>query len=165
MTDANWEQTIRRFYEQEFDDSDTHGSIARMRELVSGRPEGDAEALFELAGVHDALGLEGKAIPLYRRAIETGLKGTSALRATIQLASTLRNVGDFAEAVSILELMPHAGTDEGARQAFLALALHDEGRYGDSLRVALGALIPTLDGYKRALTDYAAQLPSTFASP
>ncbi|MBG6192260.1 hypothetical protein IWX64_003230 [Arthrobacter sp. CAN_A212] len=61
--------------------------------------------------------------------------------------------------------MPHAGTDEGARQAFLALALHDDGRYGDSLRVALGALIPTLDGYKRALTDYAAQLPSTFASP
>lgn len=155
-----WQQKIGRFYEQEFDDTDPLGSIARMRALLSERPEGDAEALFELAGVHDALGLEADAIPLYRRAIETGLDGTSALRASIQLASTLRNVGGSAEAVGILEAMPDAGIDEGARQAFLALALHDEGRHGDALRTALLALIPTLDGYKRALTEYAAELPN-----
>lgn len=164
MTDATWEQKVAVFYEQEFDDDDPHGSITRMRDFISGRPEGDAEALFELAGVHDALGLEGEAIPLYRRAIEAGLEGTSAIRAPIQLASSLRNIGDSKEAVSILESMPDGGIDEGARQAFLALALHDEGRYGDSLRIAPTALIPTLDGYKRALTDYAAELPSTTAT-
>ncbi|MFD1845828.1 tetratricopeptide repeat protein [Arthrobacter flavus] len=161
MTDASWDQRIGAFYEQEFDDDDPNGSIAKMRDLMSGRPDGDAEALFELAGVHDALGLEGEAIPLYRRAIEAGLEGTHAIRAFIQLASSLRNVGDSKEAVSILESMPDGGADEGARQAFLALALHDEGRHGDSLRIALTALIPTLDGYKRALNDYAAELPST----
>lgn len=161
MTDASWEQTIGAFYEQEFDDDDPNGSIAKMRDLISGRPDGDAEALFELAGVHDALGFEAEAIPLYRQAIEAGLEGTSAIRASIQLASSLRNVGDSKEAVSILESMPDSGIDESARQAFLALALHDEGRYSDSLRIALTALIPTLDGYKRALTDYAAALPST----
>ena len=165
MTDAAWQQKIDRFYEQEFDDNDPHGSIARMHNLLPERPEGDAEALFELGGVHDALGLEDEAIPLYRRAIEAGLEGTSALRASIQLASTLRNVGDSAEAVSILESMPDAGVDEGVRQAFLDLALHDEGRHGDALRTALLALIPTLDGYKRALTDYAAELSSNVTRP
>ncbi|WP_104165693.1 tetratricopeptide repeat protein [Arthrobacter sp. SX1312] len=161
MADAAWHQAIDRFYEQEFDDADPQGSIARMRDLVSVRPEGDAEALFELGGVHDALGLENEAIPLYRRAIGAGLEGSSALRVSIQLASTLRNTGNPAEAVAILESMPDAGVDEGARQAFLALALHDAGRHGDALRTALLALIPTLDGYRRALTDYAAELPGT----
>ena len=165
MTDTAWQQKIDRFYEQEFDEEDPHGSLARMRNLLSKRPVGDAEALFELGGVHDALGREDEAIPLYRQAIESGLEGKSALRASIQLASTLRNVGDSAEAVSILESMPNAGVDEGARQAFLALALHDEGRHGDALRTALLALIPTLDGYKRALTDYAAELSSNVTKP
>ncbi len=165
MADSAWQKKIDRFYEQDFDDDDPHGSIARMRDLLSDRQEGDAEALFELAGVHDASGLEDEAIPLYRRAIEAGLEGTSALRASIQLASTLRNVGESSEAVSILESMPDAGIDEGARQAFLALALHDEGRHGDAVRTALLALIPTLDGYKRSLTSYAAELPSTVTKP
>jgi tetratricopeptide (TPR) repeat protein len=165
VADPAWPPRIVRFYEQDFDDDDPQGSIARMRELLSERSAGDAEALFELAGVYDALGLEGEAIPLYRRAIEAGLEGTSALRASLQLASSLRNIGEAAEAVSILESMPDAGVDEGARRAFLALALHDEGRHGDALRTALLALIPTLDGYKRSLSAYAAALRNTAAEP
>lgn len=161
MTDEAWTLRIDHFYEREFDEADPRGSIARMRELVSERPEGNPEALFELAGVHDSLGLEDQAIPLYRRAIEAGLEGPSALLAPLQLASSLRNVGASAEAVSILESMPTTGGDEGARQAFLALALHDEGRHGDALRTALLALIPTLDGYQRSLTAYADELPRT----
>lgn len=161
MTDVTWEQKIKRFYEREFDEADPQGSIAKMRDLIAERPDGDAEALLELGGVHDSLGLEEEAIPLYRQAIKTGLEGEAAIRVCIQLASTLRNVGNSAEAVSILESMPDAGITEGARQAFLALALHDEGRYGDSLRTALLALVPTLDGYKRALSEYAAELPGS----
>lgn len=161
---GTWQQKIDRFYEQDFDDDDPQGSITKMRTLLSERAADDPEVLFELAGVHDALGLENEAIPLYREAISAGLGGTSALRAAIQLASTLRNVGNSAEAVSILESMPDAGIDEGARQAFLALALHDAGRHGDALRTALLALIPTLDGYKRSLTAYAAELPRNATS-
>lgn len=129
--------------------------------LASERPAGDAAALFELGGVHDALGLEDDAIPYYRQAIEAGLEGERATRVFIQLASTLRNVGASAEAVATLESMPTAGNDEAARQAFLALALYDEGRFGDALRTALLALIPTLDAYGRALKEYAEDLPGT----
>ncbi len=159
MAELTWNEKIDRFYEQEFDESDPEGSIARMVALISERPTDDAAAFFELGGVHDALGLEPEAIRRYRQAIEAGLEGERAIRVHIQLASTLRNVGSSAEAVSILESMPPAGDDDAARQAFLALALHDQGRFGDALRTALLALIPTLDGYKRSLTAYAEELP------
>ncbi|TFB66146.1 IS3 family transposase [Cryobacterium sp. Hz9] len=66
-----------------------------------------------------------------------------------------------AEAVSMLEAAPMSAVDEPARQAFLALALYDEGRYGDALRTALLALVPTLESYQRSLRGYAGELPST----
>ncbi len=165
MDAAEWDRRIDAFYADEFDEAEPDAAIVRMRELVAERPAGDAAALFELGGVHDALGLEHEAIDLYRQAIAAGLEGERAARVHIQLASTLRNVGAAAEAVSILEAMPVGGIDDDARQAFLALALFDEERYGDALRTALLALIPTLDGYRRSLTDYAAELPSGRRDP
>lgn len=160
MSDAAWDQKIDNFYAKEFDETDPAGTIARMRELVAERPNGDAIALFELGGVHDSLGLEHEAIDYYRQAIAAGLIGERATRVIIQLASTLRNTGATAEAVSLLESVPAGGVDDDARQAFLALALVDEGRYGDALRTALLALIPTLDGYRRSLRGYAEDLPT-----
>ncbi|WP_431709404.1 tetratricopeptide repeat protein [Glutamicibacter uratoxydans] len=160
MNDAYWDQKIDNFYKYSFDESDPPATIAMMQTLASERPVGDASALFELGGVHDSLGMEDEAIHYYRAALEAGLEGERATRVFIQLASTLRNVGASAEAVSILESAPSSNVDESARQAFLALALYDEGRYGDALRIALLALIPTLDGYKRALREYAEELPS-----
>lgn len=159
MSTSAWDQKIDAFYANEFDESDPEATLARMRALVDERPHGDAAALFELGGVHDSLGLEHAAIVYYRKAMAAGLEGERATRVQIQLASTLRNVGATDEAISILETASPSGIDADARQAFLALALFDEGRYGDALRTALGALIPTLDGYRRALTEYAEALP------
>lgn len=161
----SWNQKVDDFYEHEFDKSDPESAIRKMRVLASERPEGDAAALFELGGVHDALGLEHEAIPLYRQAIAAGLEGERATRVFIQLASTLRNVGASAEAVSMLESMPASNDEDAPRQAFLALALYDEGHYGDALRTALNALIPTLSGYGRALTEYAEELPRSVPTP
>lgn len=165
MSDTAWDQKIDEFYANEFNESHPEAAIARMRELAGERPHGDAIALFELGGVHDSLGHEHEAIDYYRQAIAAGLDGERATRVNIQLASSLRNVGSVDEAISILKVPSPGGVDDDARQAFLALALFDEGRYGDALRAALFALIPTLDGYRRALTEYANDLPSgPFAS-
>lgn len=160
MSDTAWDQEIDEFYAHEFDEPDPEAAITRIRELAGERPSGDADALFELGGVHDSLGLGPEAIDFYRQAIAAGLEGERATRVRIQLASTLRNVGATAEAVSILERSTPSGADDDPRQAFLALALFDEGRYGDALRTALRALIPTLDAYGSALTEYADELPS-----
>ncbi len=160
MNEESWNQRINDFYSNEFNEQDPEASIARMRELSSMRAPGDAAALFELGGVHDSLGLESTAITYYRQAITAGLDGERASRVQIQLASTLRNLGSVDEAIEILQAPSPNGLDDDARQAFLALALFDAGRFGDALRTALMALIPTLDGYRRALTEYAGELPT-----
>lgn len=160
MSDSTWDQKIDEFYANEFNEEDPKAAVARMRELAVERPPGDSAALFELGGVHDSMGCEQTAIDYYRRAIAAGLVGERATRVNIQLASTLRNVGSVDEAISILEVPSPRGVDDDARQAFLALALFDAGRHGDALRTALLALITTLDGYGRALTEYADDLPS-----
>ena len=132
MIDAAWDKKIDDFYEHEFDESDPHGAVATLRTLAAERPAGDAAALFELGAIHDALGLNTEAIPFYQAALEAGLEGERATRVFIQLASTLRNVGESTEAISMLESAPSSGDNESARQAFLAL---DQ----PSVRQALGA--------------------------
>ncbi len=60
-----------------------------------------------------------------------------ATRVFIRLASTLRNIGESAEAVTLLEFFLASKDDEGALQTLSALALDDAGRYGDALRTVL----------------------------
>ena len=58
--------------------------------------------LFELAGDHDSAGREAEAVGPYREALALGLPPDLDVRARIQLASTLRNLGEVGEAVAIL---------------------------------------------------------------
>lgn len=134
------------------------GALDAMRELVAERPEGDPEAVFEWASVHDFLGREADAIPLYRDALGRGLSGTKRTQAEIQLASSLRNVGRPDEAVRVLERVHPDLAVGAAPQAFLALALRDLGQHDRALAVALGALAGTLPQYSRAVSAYAAEL-------
>ena len=96
--------------------------------------------MYEWASVHDYLGREAQAVPLYRRALLLGLDEGRLPQAQIQLASSLRNLGEAGEAIALLERMEDSDAVGDARQAFLALALFDAGRPRDALRVALLAL-------------------------
>lgn len=131
--------------------------LAGMRALVDERPEDDAQALAEWGGVHDALDLGAEAVEPYRRALAAGLSPEEEHRITLQLASTLRNLGHADESISLLAQLdaPELGD---APAAFLALALHSAGRPDEALRTALTALAPHLPMYGRALTDYAVEL-------
>lgn len=158
MTDT-WDARIGAFWEAA-DDSDSERTLAAMRRLVAERPAKDPDATYEWASVHDFLGLEEQAIPLYEAALAAGLTGDRRPQALIQLASSLRNVGRAAEAVAVLrDLGDRSNPVVGAAaQAFLALALHDLGEPDEALRVALLALAPTLPLYARAVTAYAEEL-------
>jgi len=129
-----------------------------MRALVEERGMDDSEAMFEWASVHDFLGREGEAVPLYRKALDLGLSGDRLPQAIIQLASSLRNIGEPATAVELLRSAPTSAITGNARLAFLALALHDCGDHDAALRVALEALAPALPMYGRAVSRYAAEL-------
>ena len=141
-----------------FDDLDGAAFRAAMDALTAGLPP--AVAAYERGSARDATGQEAEAVPLYREALTLGLDGRRRRECVIQLASSLRNVGEAAAGVALLRAERDAGSDEldDAVAAFLALALADAGREREALSVALLALAGHLDQYRRSLTAYAREL-------
>ncbi|MCW2164666.1 Tetratrico peptide repeat-containing protein [Microbacterium hydrothermale] len=135
--------------------------ITRIDELSAERPTDDAVALFERAGARDSAGVEDEAEVLYRRALAIGLDDDRRTQATIQLASTIRNLGKTEEALEMLraeyEREPR-GRLHDAAAAFYALALVSSGKPERAASVALQALAPHLPRYTRSVTGYAREI-------
>lgn len=136
---------------------------ALIDSLVTDAPP--AIAAFERACAYDSTGHSDLAVPLYRSALQIGLTGLRRRRATIQLASSLRNVGRPAQSVELLsaELAasvedPAAAALEDAVRAVLALALVDLGREREAVSLLLLTLVPYLPRYQRSMADYARAL-------
>jgi len=135
--------------------------VDAIDKLVAERDHNDPEALFEAAGARDYAGLETEAEPLYRRALENGLDAALRPRAIIQLASTLRNLGQLDESIALLEQQLQEHPDDewtGPTAAFLALALTSRGDPTLGASVALMALANYLPIYQRSVRGYAAEL-------
>lgn len=135
--------------------------VAAIDALAAERPADDARALFERAGARDAAGEEADAEPLYRAALDAGLDDEHRPQAVIQLASTLRNLGEHDEAVTMLrgEMTRDPASplkDEAA--AFLALALVSAGDAREAASIALLTLAPHLSKYTRSVVWYAEEL-------
>ena len=127
--------------------------------------EANADWERQIAAAFDSTGHPDLAVPLYRAALDASLVGIRRRRAVIQMASSLRNLGDPRAAVDLLEAELHGETDavSGAVRAFLALALVDVGREREAVAVALTALSEYVPRYNRSLARYA-QLLTTEAS-
>ncbi|MDI9890283.1 tetratricopeptide repeat protein [Microbacterium sp. IEGM 1404] len=140
--------------------------IERIDALAAERPEDDPVALFERAGARDSAGLEADAEVLYRRALAGGLDDERRTQATIQLASTIRNLGKIDEARELLraeyEREPR-GPLHDAAAAFYALALVSSGESERAASIALQALAPHLPRYTRSVTGYAREIPDGHA--
>lgn len=154
---ATWDERIDLYWTT-VDDTRPAEALEAMRSLIDERPDGDPDALYEWASVHDYLGMELDAIPFYRAALDRGLSGARRSQAIIQLASSLRNVGEPDAAIGLLREHPGDDITGDAAQAFLALALRDGGHPDEALRTALVALARTLPLYRRAVEDYAKEL-------
>jgi tetratricopeptide (TPR) repeat protein len=159
MTNESWQQRIDAIWAA-FDQYEPGAFVSEIERLASELPPGDAAGLFELASAHDSTGQEEKAAPLYRQAIAAGLTGPLRRRAIIQLASTLRNLGQIDESVALLTTEQQSGSDnlDDAVSAFLALSLTDAGREREAVAMALGALARHLPRYNRSLANYAKAL-------
>jgi hypothetical protein len=155
----DWDQRVARLWDS-FDEYEPAAFRAAVQALADERPKEDAAALFELASSNDSTGREAHAAPLYRRALAAGLTGVRRRRAVIQLASTLRNLGEADEAVVLLRAERERTSDDldDAVVAFLALALVDTGHERAAAALALGALSRHLPRYNRSLASYAADL-------
>jgi tetratricopeptide (TPR) repeat protein len=159
VASSDWEQRVSALWES-FDDHDEDAFLARMDELAAELPPDHAVAAFERASAFDSTGHEDKAVALYRRALERGLAEPRRRRAVIQLASSLRNVGEAEESVRLLRAERERGSDEldDAVVAFLALALVDTGREREAASLLLAALAKHLPRYQRSAANYARML-------
>jgi tetratricopeptide (TPR) repeat protein len=131
--------------------------IAKIESLAAELPAGSAEAHFERACAQDSTGHSDQAVPLYRAALLAGLAGIRRRRATIQLASSLRNLGNWQESIALLQAEINEPSDEldGALRGFLALALVEAGREREAVGHSLHALARYLPRYNRSLAAYA----------
>ncbi len=157
--DHAWERRVTELWAA-IDGHEPAAFVEKMRELTGERPPGDAIAAFELASANDSVGYGDAAVPLYRSALEGGLPAGLRRRAVIQLASTLRNLGELEESLAYLRAERGAGSDDldDAVVAFLALALVDAGREKEAASLALTALSRHLPRYNRSLANYAREL-------
>jgi Tetratrico peptide repeat len=154
-----WEQRVTDAWAsiEEYYDGREEEFRALIDKLAAELPDGSAIADFERACAWDSTGHSDKAVPLYRRALETGLTGIRRRRAVIQLSSSLRNVGHQEESVRLLTAEMAAGSDEldDAIRCVLALTLTDLGREREAVSLAVGALARHLPRYQRSMANYA----------
>lgn len=154
--DVDWLARLDALWAR-FDHMDAAAFLAAMTELVAQLPAGDPRALFELASAHDSLGNEAEAAPLYAAALAAGLANDLQRQATIQYASTLRNLGRPDEGLALLQAERARTSDalDDALALFEALMLSDLGRDRDALAGTLGALAEHLPRYRRSARNYA----------
>lgn len=161
----HWEQRLSALWAS-IDDHSEEEFVNAMRALTDELPDDSAVAVFERGCAFDSTGHSDLAVPLYRQALERGLEGERRRRAVIQMASSLRNLGQPAESVALLSAEREAGSDalDDAVSGFLALALADIGREREALSLALTALAHNLPRYQRSLANYAADLSDQSSS-
>ena len=157
---TEWEYRISQFWKSA-DGSKIEETLAAMKALVNELEPTNPLALFEWASVHDFLGLESEAIPIYREALDSGLDGVKREMAVIQLASSLRNIGKPLEAILLLEETTFSATTAQASRAFLAFAHFDAGNQSKSLTIAMAYSYPTDGLYASSIKFYAGELANT----
>jgi hypothetical protein len=130
----------------------------RMDALAASMPP--AVAAYERGSAFDSTGHPDRAVPLCREALDLGLGEDRRRQCVIQMASSLRNLGEAEEAVALLTEERDRRSDEldDAVAAFLALALTSAGREREAVRAALERLAMHMSRYQRSLRNYAAEL-------
>ncbi|SJN09856.1 Histone acetyltransferase HPA2 and related acetyltransferases [Leucobacter sp. 7(1)] len=154
---SEWDSRINAFWDT-VEEIPADTVLPAMHRIVAERPAEDPAAVYEWASVHDYLGREAEAIPLYEAALAHGLAGERRPQALIQLASSLRNVGRADEAIRILQDLDADPVTGDAAQAFLALSQWSTGQPAAALSTALTALSRTLPLYRRSVEQYAQEL-------
>ncbi len=135
---------------------------AALLKLLERDPE-DPAVNYQGAWVHDRMGREREAIPLYERAISRGLSGEDLEGAILSLGSSYRAVGEHAKAAEVLRGGVARFPENRATQVFLAMALHDVGEHERAMELLLRNLAETSSDakiafYKEAISFYANRL-------
>ncbi|MFC4810384.1 tetratricopeptide repeat protein [Paenibacillus sp. GCM10023250] len=135
----------------------------RLLEDVVRKEPGHAQAWYQLAWVHDVLGLEREAVPHYERALRCGLAGEDRAGALLGLGSTLRTLGRYEESLVLFEEAVREYPGRREFQTFRAMTLHNLNRHAEAMAILLSQLAETsgdsgIAAYRNAIGFYADQL-------
>lgn len=146
---------------------------ALLLDLLAADP-GEADISYQLAIVHDNLGLEREAIPYYLQTLSQGLSGSDTAthlmkreRAFLGLGSTYRGLGEYPQAEATLREGLGEFPESRALQVFLAMTLYNTKQYREAMELALTNLAETtadeaLQYYRRGIVYYAQHLDETW---
>jgi tetratricopeptide (TPR) repeat protein len=123
----------------------------------------DSELQYQVACIHDFLGLEQAAIPYYESALTNAdglLSAESERGAYLGLGSTQRVLGQYARAVETLARGSKKFPEAREMDVFLAMALHNAGDSKQAVETLLSLLAtessnPDIQLYSRAIKLYA----------
>ncbi|MGJ3403857.1 tetratricopeptide repeat protein [Glutamicibacter sp. Je.9.36] len=159
----SWDQRIEEFWNSA-NGKRPEQLRTELALLVQGKDQQDPRVLFEVASLHDYLGEEEQAVGPYRAALEAGLEAPRHDEALLQLASTLRNLGQYTQSIELLQQITADSPIFTDAQAFLVLALHDAGQSTEAVQLAVSALARHASLYARAIKGYAGEPASPAAS-
>ncbi|MEO8263630.1 MAG: tetratricopeptide repeat protein [Pseudolysinimonas sp.] len=151
MTD--WQEQVDAVWARA-DELGDQAVMDAMDALAESAPD-PALALFERGGSRDSGGHPDLAEPLYREALALGLPDDERAQCTIQLASSLRNLGRLEESLDLIRAAAPYPPYAVATAAMTALALASLGRPQEGLAELLREVAPTLPRYQRSMRAYA----------
>lgn len=160
LFDTEWEERIAAAWNSPTPENEIE-RIALIDALAAERPIEDAIALFERASAQDSYGSQFVAEGFYKSALANGLGDVDAYRnvcAHVQLASTLRNLEKYQEAVSLLEAAASLNLSPDQRnwvRAFQLLCNLSQGLEVANSKAELAALIPKLTKYQISINRFA----------
>ncbi len=156
----DWEERIEAAWKSATPEGEVE-RIAVIDALAAERPTDDPIALFERASAQDSYGSEFVAEGFYKSALANGLAEVDVYRtvcAHVQLASTLRNLGRYQEAVSLLDTAQKLDLSPDQQnwvRTFQLLCNLSQGLDVADSKSELSELIPILTKYQISVARFA----------
>ncbi|MEJ2766858.1 tetratricopeptide repeat protein [Photobacterium sp. MCCC 1A19761] len=147
------------------------GNFEQSRQLLEtllANDELKAKAHLHIAWSYDNQGFESAAVPHYHAALSGELDATERFDALFGLASTLRSLGEYQEAIVWFEKTLALYPDAREVLPFYAMCLYNLGHHKQATELLLKLLIETTNAeeiltYQRAIKLYAQDLDRTWS--
>ncbi|MGB2521621.1 hypothetical protein AYI83_19140 [Shewanella algae] len=126
-----------------------------------------ARAHLHIAWSYDNQGYESDAVVHYEAALSIGLEADELFDAIFGLASTLRSLGEYSEALALFERAVVSFPEKVEVKPFYAMCLYNVGEHKKAMEILLNLLIDNTDAedilnYQRAIRLYAMDLDRTW---
>ncbi len=159
------EASIKKAIELRRDDKHEESRLV-LNQLLSD-PINKSKAHLNIAWSYDSEGKEEEAVPHYKESLKGDLSKVDRFDALLGLASTLRCLGHFDEALPYFETVHEEYPESGAVKPFFAMCLYNCGHSKRAVEMLMSTLLSTtnsseIKAYSSALAIYSKDIDKTW---